>query len=156
MRSTFFSALVLGLLPSLSIALVPIPATFTDPFSLRSATPEQWYVVLDSQDNLAVPGGALYNASFAKISRNSTGVPKFKLTNGELTTADGSRAAFFWNIYPTTPPLTAIPILFGDSNARDVAGTERQPSFSAWPVLDGSSPGILFQLQLDSEGELRR
>lgn len=153
--STIFSAYVLGLLPSLSVAGPPIFSTLDSPFTLRSADLDQWNLVLDFQD-FESPEGSSFNASSTNISRDSSGAARFRLTDGNLTTADGSTAAFFRGELAGSNPLPPLPISFGDFKARaDDSLVNVTPLFAAETIFTscGESKLQLFSLL---GGELRR
>ena len=136
MRSSTFSLVcVLSLLPGLSIAAVPVLSTLENPFTLRAATPERWNVVFDFQ-KLLLRGGATFNTFVPEISLNSSKVvPQFKLTNGNLTTADGLTAAYFFGGFPALSNPPPIPLYFGDFEQRiNIGISQNPPVFSASPV----------------------
>ena len=139
--STFLFLGVLGFLPSsLSAAIGSVFSSLEKPFTLRANTTEREHLVLGSFEG--------FSYFFAEISHNTTGIPKFTLKNGNLTTSDGLQTAFFpSNVFPHALfPPPPLPLAFGNV-AREGAPvlTSFTPEFTATTV---STPSGRFKLQL--------
>lgn len=154
--STVFFACVLGILPNLSVADPLIFRTLDKPFTLRAADSNQWNVVFYPEE-FESPDGGNYNVNSARINRDSSGAVQFRLTNGNLTTADGLTAAFFDGDYLAgLKPLPPLPIYFGDFEARAVHSLVGiTPLFAAEAVCTPSGEPKL-QLFSFNGGELSR
>lgn len=136
MRSTLLSTFVLGLLPSLAVAVIDEDAVNSLPIfssldgTLGLITQGNFnvdFTIQQDTESFVVP-----YITFAPIR-----LPEFRLTNGNLTTADRDRAAFYG---PTTrifpPPL--IPLRFGTGFDRFAAA-----EFLAVTKTDSSGNDVL-------------
>lgn len=143
--SKFFSVCVLGLLPSLSVAASsPVFSTLDQSFSLHAAIAFREDVVLEFTE-ITQRSGSTYTAGVARISSNSSNIARFRLTDGNLTMADGSTAAFFPGDFPGLFPPPPLPIYFGDFEARAVGGLDTiTPVFFAAPPSSLESELQLF------------
>lgn len=145
---------VLSLLPSLSMAAAPpILSTLKKPFTLRAATPERWNITVYTTE-VSPRFADNVNVSFLALSRSSSKLPQFKLTNGTLTTADGLLTAFHLFGSPIDPPNPIRAIAFGNEASRENLGFV-EPTYAAKRV---STPGKGSKLQLIAldGGKLRR
>lgn len=151
--STLFFGYVLGLLPSLSIAAsLPTFSTLDKPFTLRADRPAQENVTLEFQD-LLTRGGLTYFAAVTRLSLNSSEIAQeFKLTNGDLTTADGSTTAF---LASGGVSQSEAPLFFGDFEARAIGSLDPfSPVFVAQTVSTASQ-GSKLQLLSTTGGKSR-
>ena len=100
---------VLGFLSSLSMAGQPVFSTVETPFTLQSGRPESelFNVVLKFNTTLNV-----YSPILTQLPVPIQALPTFKLTNGNLTSSDGSLGAFFLDS-DFTPGTLLRPIRFG-------------------------------------------
>lgn len=140
MRSTtFLFACVLGLLPSLSRALQPVFSAVNEPFTLQTGRFEQFSVTLRFRKDI--------EAFVLVLSKAKVRLRELKLTDGNLTTSDGSLGAFFDD--PT--PGQLLPIRFGKNvpvgpfveTADFVVNTFFSPSAGSGPRLISLNGGEL-------------
>lgn len=114
---------VLTLLPTLSLAAStpPLLTTLKKPFSLRTATPERFNIATYISE-VSPRFQANRNVTFLQLSRTSSKLPQFKLTNGTLTTADDLFTAFRLFGEPIDPPDFIRAIAFGNADTRKFLG----------------------------------